>query len=178
MLCEKCKKNNASVFYEENINGKTRKYALCHDCADELQRSGEIPTTDDMFDSFGFTSPAGALHDSLFGSLFGVPKPMAQLAEEKKCHGCGSTFDDFRRRGKAGCPECYITFAEELEPTIRSIHGNAKHGGRTPSRFRAKHERDDKLKNLKKELKEAISSENFERAAELRDEIKNIEGRM
>ena len=172
MLCEKCKKNNAVLFYEENINGKVRKYALCRDCADELQKSGEIPQTDELFGAM--ESPLGAIHDSLFGSLFSIP----QLTETKKCRGCGSTFNDFRRRGKAGCPECYITFAEELEPTIRSIHGNAKHGGRTPSRFKEKHERDDKLNNLKKELKEAISGENFERAAELRDKIKNIEGRM
>lgn len=174
MLCEKCKKNYAVIFYEENINGKTRKYALCKDCADELQRNDEIPTTDDMFDTF--YSPWGSLHDSLFGSLIGLSPQSTQLTSQKKCQGCGSTFDDFRRRGKAGCPECYRTFTEELEPTIRSIHGNANHNGRAPSRFKVKFERDDKLKTLKKELKEAISSENFEKAAELRDEIKKIEG--
>lgn len=178
MLCEKCKKNNATLFYEENINGKKRSYALCKDCADELQSRGELPKPDALFDTFGFASPFTALHDSLFGSLFGIPEHTMQLSEEKKCPSCGATLDDFRRRGKAGCPDCYRTFSEELEPTIRSIHGNAKHSGRAPVRFKAKHEEENQLKSLKKELKEAISNENFEKAAELRDKIKGIEGRM
>lgn len=42
MLCEKCKKNEASVFYRENINGKERKYSLCPECAAELEKNGEI----------------------------------------------------------------------------------------------------------------------------------------
>ena len=42
MLCEKCKKNKATVFYEENINGKKRSYSLCEDCAAELQKSGDV----------------------------------------------------------------------------------------------------------------------------------------
>lgn len=177
MLCEKCKKNKATVFYEENINGKKRSYSLCEDCAAELQKSGELPTSDSLFDNMNmsFTSPFAALHDSLFGSLFGLPESVSR--DEKRCPSCGSTFEDFSRRGKAGCPDCYKTFAEELEPTVRSIHGNAKHEGRAPLRLRAKHEKESELKTLKKELKEAIDGENFEKAAELRDKIKNIEGR-
>lgn len=176
MMCEKCKKNKATVFYEENINGKKRSYSLCEDCAAELQKSGELPQTEDIFDSFSFASPFAALHDSLFGSLFALPSDARQRTDEKRCPSCGSTLEDFSRRGKAGCPDCYKTFSEELDPTIRSIHGNAKHSGRAPLRLRAKREKDDELKKLKKALKDAIAEERFEEAAELRDRIRNMEG--
>jgi len=37
MICDKCKKNTAQVYYTENINGKETKYALCHECAAEMK---------------------------------------------------------------------------------------------------------------------------------------------
>ena len=37
MLCEKCKKRTATVFYNENINGKTRSYSLCAECAAKMR---------------------------------------------------------------------------------------------------------------------------------------------
>ena len=73
MLCEKCKKNEASVFYRENINGKERKYSLCPECAAELEKNGEIkfsafPHLSDMNDFAPF-GDFGSLN-SIFGSLF------------------------------------------------------------------------------------------------------------
>ncbi|MBQ8208879.1 MAG: UvrB/UvrC motif-containing protein [Clostridia bacterium] len=174
MLCEKCKKNNAAFFFEENINGKKRSFALCSSCAEEMKKNGELQSGESLFDSLGFPS---SLHDSLFGSLFASPAKAMQIGTKKTCPGCGSTLEDFRRLGKAGCSECYRTFSAELEPTIRSIHGNAKHTGRAPAKEKAKHEKENELKALKIELKSAIENEEFEKAAQLRDKIKSIEGK-
>lgn len=174
MLCEKCKKNNATIFYEENINGKKRSFSLCAECADEMKKSGELPEGDDIFSSSLFGT---SIHDSLFGSLFAAPSKM-QISAKKTCPGCGYTFEDFRRIGKAGCAECYRTFSTELEPTLRSVHSNAKHTGRAPAKERAKHKTEDELKSLKDELKAAIADEEFEKAAALRDRIRDIESKM
>ncbi|MBR4296480.1 MAG: UvrB/UvrC motif-containing protein [Clostridia bacterium] len=174
MLCEKCKKNNASVFYEENINGKGRSYALCQTCAEELKKSGELPS-ENLFESFGFSSPITQLHDSLFGSLFSLGEQSMHLNAPKSCSACGSTLRDLQKNGKAGCGECYKTFSSELEPTIRSIHGNARHTGRVPEAYREKHARYNEIKMLRQELKDAISKEDFEKAATLRDKIKELE---
>lgn len=174
MLCEKCKKNNASFFFEENINGKKRSMALCSACAEEMQKNGMLQGSESPFDVFGLSS---SIHDSLFGSLFTSPKKVMQIDKQKACPACGSTLEDFRKIGKAGCGECYKTFASELEATIRSIHGNAKHTGRAPARARAILEKENELKNLREQLKASIENEEFEQAALLRDKIKNIEGR-
>ena len=169
MICERCKKNEATVFYEENINGTSRSYSLCSECAAELKKSGELSG----FFSFGGVN---SLHDQLFGGLFGLNQAPAKV--RKTCPLCASAFSDLQKNGKAGCPECYKTFGEELRSSIRSIHGNVKHIGRSPAKFRKSREKENELKELKKQLKEAISNENFELAAELRDKVRALEGKQ
>lgn len=173
MLCEKCKKNEATVFYEENINGKTRSYSLCADCAGKMEETGEISFHHNFGEDFFSLPSFGPFANDLFGGLFGLPE--STRTGEKVCPICHSTLEDFRRKGKTGCPECYKTFADELDGTIRSIHGNVKHIGRAPSRFKKRHEAETRLADLKNQLKSAVSDENFELAAKLRDEIRSIE---
>ncbi len=166
MICERCKKNTATVFYQENINGEARSFSLCSECAASMQKSGEI--------SGGFPfGNMGGLHDQLFGGLFG--KVESPTKTRKTCALCGSTFDDFRKDGKTGCPECYKTFGDELKGTIRSIHGNVNHIGRAPAKFRKNQEKANELKTLKTQLAAAITEENFELAATLRDKIRALE---
>lgn len=168
MLCERCKKNNATVFYEESINGENRSYSLCSACASEMKKSGELSG---LFPFSGFTS----VQDQLFGGLFGISEPA--LKTRKVCPLCAATFSDFQKNGKTGCPECYKTFGEELKGTIRSIHGNVKHIGRSPTKFKKVREKENELKELKNQLKTAIANEDFETAATLRDKIRAIESR-
>jgi len=174
MLCEKCKKNEATVYYRENVNGKEKKYALCSDCAAELEEKGEInisfPSAQDEF----------GMMNSIFGSLFAPLSPMGQkkftLADDKKCPLCGASFRDLCAEGRVGCAKCYDTFSSELERTISNIHSNAVHTGKTPSKLRGKLDVKRKIRALEGELKEAIHDERFERAAEIRDELNTLRG--
>ena len=176
MLCEKCKKNNATVFYEETVNGKSRSYSLCADCAKALEQSGEISLQQNLADGFFGMPSLGSINDSLFSSLFGLPENAR--TSKKTCPLCHATFDDFRRHGKAGCPNCYTTFADELYGTVRSIHGSVKHIGRVPAKFKKRGENMTRLTELKNDLKHAIADENFEAAATLRDQIRALESEM
>ena len=173
MLCEKCKKNNATVFYEETVNGKTRSYSLCTECAKALEQSGEIAFKQNIADDFFGIPSFGNIQGSLFGSLFGLPENAR--TSRKTCPLCHASFEDFRRYGKAGCPLCYTTFADELSGTVRSIHGSVKHVGRAPKRFQKQNEQKNRLTELKNELRSAIADENFEAAASLRDQIRALE---
>ncbi len=172
MLCENCKKRTATVFYNENLNGKTRSYSLCGECAAKLREKGDLQDITSMIGSF--TDPFSGLHDDLFGGFFGMHKQKA-LGTAKKCPDCGSTYADIAHAGRVGCPRCYAIFREELAPTIRSVHGTTTHTGALPSRHKARQERAEQIKNLKRGLRDAIQKEDFEEAARLRDEIRRME---
>ena len=194
MTCQRCKKNPATFFYEENVNGQKKKYVLCAECAEELRRSGEL--------SMSFpSSPLSLFGDAgedLFSGLFGgYALPATHQPRTKRCPLCGLRFSDIVNDGKVGCPQCYSTFADELAPTLSGIHGSAAHRGRRPVRLRAAGGKEaakgstgaevgeipvkeeavpDELTQLRAELKKAIEEEAFEKAAQLRDRIKGLEG--
>ena len=172
MLCEKCKKRTATVFYNENLNGKMQSYSLCGECAARLREKGELQDVTSMVGSFA--DPFSELHDQFFSGFFGMPlhKPPQS---HKKCPVCDATYPEILKSGRVGCATCYATFADELSPLIASVHGNGEHVGNVPSRQRARIERGKQLERLKKDLQEAIQKEEYERAVSLRDEIRVLE---
>ncbi|HEX4343747.1 MAG TPA: UvrB/UvrC motif-containing protein, partial [Verrucomicrobiae bacterium] len=73
-----------------------------------------------------------------------------------------------------GCAECYKTFAEGLESLLKTMHKGTRHTGKVPAALRQSREQADRLKTLQVKLLKAIQDENFEQAAKLRDEIKQV----
>lgn len=154
MLCDKCNKNEASVFIERTINGKKEKYTLCSHCAGNMDN--ELPFTLD-----------------LSGLLSGFTQFSHQpMTVSPTCTVCGTTFETFEKRGRLGCENCYQDFRNQLTPIVKRIHGSVQHSGSNVYQM-------DKTKleiqELKSNLSEAILEENFEMAAELRDKIKALE---
>lgn len=163
MLCQHCKKNEATTVVKTMINGKYAEYRLCPECAHELGYDTMFPD---------FASDFGGLLSSFFSNA------LPAISGAAHCDTCGSTLNDIKRTGKVGCANCYDTFFSELMPTIRSVHGNTEHKGKRPGaiEYTVNEEEPDKIAQLKEQLKKAIEDENFERAAQLRDEIKGLEG--
>jgi protein-arginine kinase activator protein McsA len=87
---------------------------------------------------------------------------------------CGFTQADFKKSGRLGCPECYRTFAEGLAGLLKTMHKGTRHTGKAPEALRATRENADRLKTLQIKLTKAIKDENYEQAAQLRDEIKQL----
>ncbi len=152
MLCSKCHKNEASVYFKQNINGEVREYALCSECAAE--------------------SELGFAPLNLFGSMFTGAR---SKTEHKHCTLCASTFEEIKRKGRVGCAECYRVFSDELKPMINSIHRGAVHNGRAPEGHAEKRKAENELEGLRKDLRTAIENEEYEKAAELRDIIREKE---
>ena len=170
MLCQHCKKNEATTVVKTMINGEYAEYRLCHECAHELGYDSMFPD---------FSADFGGLLSSFFSNA------LPAISGAAHCNTCGSTLNDIKRTGQVGCADCYDTFFSELMPTIRNIHGNTEHKGKRPNVIEYTVNEDkkdqtesaeDKLSALRAELKKAIEDENFERAAQLRDEIKELEG--
>jgi len=164
MLCDICKKKEATVHLTEIVDDKVKKLHLCEDCAREK--------SEEMEAHFG-------LADLLSGLADLAPAKTKRTEETQevsvKCPKCGFTFRDFRKIGRLGCPACYDTFKDNLSPLLKKIHGSERHTGKIPSRKEVKRDTKTILANLKERLEEAVKHEEFEEAARLRDEIREIE---
>jgi len=176
MLCERCKKNEANYYYRENVNGTEKAYHLCAECASELEKTGEIKGigSESFLDGFFGGTNINNVFTSLFTTSAKEPRLASPSPEKTKCSLCGASFEELAKEGKAGCPKCYEFFAEELEHSIARIHGRTYHTGKEPMKYKEKNETKRRIATLETELKEAIKTENYERAAELRDEIKSL----
>lgn len=161
MLCSICKEKPATVHLTQIVGDKMQKLDLCEDCA--KAKGINDPTSFSLADA-----------DVLFG--LGASQEIEQSGGgvETKCSRCGFSQADFKKSGRLGCPECYQTFAEGLEGLLKTMHKGTRHAGKVPEALRANREQSDRLKLLQKKLAKAIEDENFEQAAQLRDEIKQI----
>ncbi len=166
MLCQKCKKNEANTHVKSVVNGEYEEFMLCSECAKEM---GYTNIWSDMSSDFG----------SILGSFFSNALPAR--SETTRCATCGSTYHDIAKSGQVGCADCYSLFLSELMPSIRRIHGNTTHCGKRPALTFDKEKKVDavspeaEINKLKAELQKAVEEQNFELAAKLRDEIKEME---
>ena len=108
---------------------------------------------------------------------------LTQAASPKlECGDCGLSFPDFQKTGRLGCPSCYESFRELLEPALERIHGvgHVTHKGRKPGELRPSKRvaAVRRASDLKSDLERAIAAENYERAAEIRDELAALESEI
>ena len=121
-------------------------------------------------------TPASAL-SSMLAKQLKIEKASEELAsaDKKTCPICGITFADFRKGGRLGCAYDYVAFEEDLEPLLVNIHGALEHVGKVPTNLSGSPERQQRLMQLKVEMKEAIDKEDYETASRLRDKISAVE---
>jgi protein arginine kinase activator len=100
----------------------------------------------------------------------------APKKEPLPCPACGIPLDDISQTGRVGCPDCYRHFSERLTPYIRRVHGPAAHTGRIPQSAGEHLYRKRHLAELQNSLQDAIARQEFEKCAELRDQIAALDG--
>ena len=160
MLCCICKEREATVHYTKIDGDKVQKVDLCEECS----------KTKGVNDPVGFE-----LADLLLG--LGASKEIEQASGgiEIKCPRCGFTQADFKKTGRLGCSACYQTFAEGLESLLKAMHKGTEHVGKLPDRASRQIALSDKMRVLNDNLEKAVAEENYETAASLRDQIKQLE---
>jgi len=159
MLCDVCQKNSASVHLTEIINGKVVEMHICQDCARDKANQFK--------ENLSVSNLLGPLLDGV-----------DQAAQRRICcHFCGLTFSEFKKKGRFGCGNCYTVFKDQLSAFLKNIHGSTRYMGKIPAGVFVKNSNEVTLKELKVRLARAVELENYEEAACLRDDIKNIEGK-
>ncbi len=161
MQCDICGKKKATVHLTEIVDEQMSEMHLCEECA--RQKSVQ------MEQQFGLADLLAGLAD------FGKPIGEAEKID-LQCKNCGMTYEDFRKFGRLGCSECYEAFKTHLSTLLKKVHGSNQHLGKTPAQILpAQKKQLENFQELKSQLMQAIQMEDFEKAAQLRDKIRDSE---
>jgi len=112
----------------------------------------------------------------LFSDFFDSFDIFPVYHEEMRCKNCGKTYSDFQKTGRFGCSECYNAFEEAVKRTLRQIQSADEHIGKIPAKQAQGIGKKRKIEELKTKLAKAVASEDYELAAKLHKEIKEMEG--
>ena len=158
-LCQYCGKREAKIHFTEIKDGKKTEMHICEQCAHEKNMVLAFPTV-------------------LSQIMKGGPAPLGESeAVPATCPYCGLAYNEFKAKGRLGCPRCYAAFAPVLVPLLEKVHGKGEHAGNAPERVRGARETRRELEGLEAQLSEAVADEEYEKAAELRDRIREFKER-
>jgi protein arginine kinase activator len=161
MSCDNCGQNEAIIHLTQIVDNQMSTFHLCEGCAAAkgLQPGtsvGNFPLTD---------------------FLAQVNKSTGDTTAVGPCPYCGLKLDEFKKTGRLGCSQCYVSFEQNLRGLLRRLHGGTQHVGKVylpPDPTLA--EQQERLAGLRRKLNRAVESEDFERAAQIRDMIRTLEG--
>ncbi|MDO4575850.1 MAG: UvrB/UvrC motif-containing protein [Planctomycetia bacterium] len=171
MKCQKC--NRPATFHiTELLGNMPEELHLCAEHAKEY-----MDQTQDTSPAAANMATALAHH---MAQQMALTKTTEQLSamDEEVCPVCGISFFEFRGQSRLGCPEDYNFFRKQLEPLLINIHGELRHIGKIPKRTGQLSAKCTSLIRLRREMTDAIQTENYELAGTLRDKIRRIESEV
>lgn len=162
MLCQKCQKRVANIQLTQIINNSKNVVYLCEQCAREEGK-------------YNMISPFSI--NDFFSGIMGFPYMTSapQQTQDVVCETCGMSYEEFKKAGKLGCPNCYKVYGDKLVPLLKRLHGNTQYNGKIPSRAYGNVRVSREIEKLKEQLNAAVKNEEYEKAAKIRDQIKNLE---
>lgn len=161
MLCDICKKSEATVHLTQIEAGKMLKLDLCESCAKEKG----------VEEGVGF-SPSDLLLGLGAAEQIKVESPGAQ------CPVCGFTHAEFKKTGRLGCSACWETFEAGLASLLKAMHKGERHLGKVPVKAMHTLALTGKVRELSERLDKAVQDEKYEDAAQIRDEIRELESKL
>ncbi len=180
MLCHICHQNPATIHIQEFINGEKKTLHICAKCA-AAKASG-----DSALNPFNLAELIYNISEKI--QIPGL-EPISDETDEEEveldaskivCKTCGWTIEKMRQSGgRLGCADCYKAFAELLKPSLEKLHRGTMHVGKKPSGDRSGSPQQMlEMLRLQKELQELVMREEYEMAADIRDQIKKLKEEM
>ncbi len=183
MLCEICKIREANIIYTEVIDGVKTEHHYCAQCARDLDFGPYSAIFDTDF-------PLGRFLSGLLG-IAGSNDQDEESVPQITCPTCGTTYQEFIDNSLFGCQDCYSVFDLLITDRIRQLQGSDSHKGKKPGRFskivpaasavsdeegKDILDVDDQVNVYQARLEDAIKREDYETAAQCRDEIRRLRG--
>jgi protein arginine kinase activator len=157
MKCHQCDKQ-ATVHLTQILNGQMHKMDLCESCAQAK----------------GVTNPENLSIGNLMENVSDVPEGSGS---PMTCESCGTTHSEFKKGGRLGCEACYHVFRPVLDPLLDGMHAGNKHLGKIPAGSKSRVQFEQSMSQLRSQLQGAIEQENYEDAARIRDQLKELESK-
>jgi protein arginine kinase activator len=159
MRCDNCGRNESAIQLTQVENNEMKVLHLCEECAAE--RGVELETQKSNAPLADFLAQIGKVPDA---------------PNLGKCPSCGMTAAHLRQTGRLGCSVCYTHYDEHLRSLLRRLHGGTKHVGKVMSPAGGDDgERTARILSLRRSLQRAVEAEDFEFAASLRDQLRQLE---
>ena len=155
MKCDQC--DRPAIVHQVIIsNGTHRETHLCELHAAEA----------------GVPNPGKQPVHQMLAKVVQKPKPTGLAT----CSGCGTTLAKIRKTSLFGCPKCYDTFEEGAGIMIESAQAGAtRHVGRVPGGTESVEAKRHESRRLVEELDRAVHAEQYERAAELKSRLSQLD---
>ncbi len=182
MLCDCCKKNEATIHIQEIVDGEKKAVHICGECASNKAQGKELLNLG-PFNLAEMLYNLASQKETVDAPAAPQPFEGAQTTELSSCPECHWSLENLRKRGRLGCPYCYEYFRPIIAGVLPNMHRGKLHVGKQPgtedSESGRSHARQRlELMNLQKELEEVVQREEYERAAELRDRIAALRREM
>ncbi|MDO4483125.1 MAG: UvrB/UvrC motif-containing protein [Clostridia bacterium] len=161
MLCEECRQKEATYTISVLVGDEVTTRHLCADCMAKMNmdlQNGDIKT----------------LLSSILTAITGGAEEKTAPVPEIVCPRCQMTLSRFNKTGRLGCPKCYEAFREQLQPMLLRIHGRVTHAGRKPLDTQEAQQLRTRQEELTRQMEAAVAREDFETAALLRDQLRQL----
>ena len=160
MNCDFCGSSDPEINIRQVTGGKKNNIHICRKCANDrgLIRNNE---------SIEFSL------SKLVNYYLGNENKKEALV----CEKCGTALSDIKRTKKIGCEDCAIEFRRYIYRVLnqgRQPGKKAVYRGKIPARMKIVKDVFIDLEMLKTQLENAVYNEEYEKAAAIRDKIKNI----
>ncbi|MGN0851918.1 MAG: hypothetical protein ACI4Q3_00920 [Kiritimatiellia bacterium] len=179
MKCEICHDRDAEQAVTVTRDGKERELYVCKSCAQSLHRpSGKAKPRKPSVTIVGPDDEPPPFVRNFLEATLGLVKGISEKQAEHHhvCPTCHATWDQIRETRRFGCPNCWKTFAKELQTEfLRSEYGPT-HVGLPPAGLGhlPPESGRDRRRVLERALKDAIGREDYRKAAEIQKQLAEL----
>ena len=159
--CDICQKNKATIHLQQIMGSKEINLHICDDCALEN----------------GISRDNDKIEVSLSGLFAGLVDVDGDLQRKKNrtCPTCGLTIKGFRKDFRPGCPDCFEVFSSEIHQYYEDHGILTGYEGKLPKKLEIFRKFFLRRQKLTDDLEKAVNNEEYEKAAEIRDRLKELE---